>query len=292
MQRVDPKKVRRAFARAAKGYAEAAALQREVAERLDAHLNFTKIKPNRILDLGCGTGFLAHLLHARYPKAEIVLVDIAEPMLVQARKRWPKRWFRRNKARFCCADACRLPFADASFDLVASNLTLQWVAEPMQMLAEMRRVCRTGGLLLFSTFGRRTLEELRYTLAAIDRKKAARVLVFPDVMQLGDMLHAQAVETTVADADRIVVHYPSVRALLAELKAIGATASALPNGPKGLGGRAFLRALEEHYRARYADAEGRVRATFEVLYAQAWARKPGKGERACAIPIRAVPPGV
>ncbi len=269
----DPRKVRRAFARAAESYRKHAELQREVAQRLDEHLRFTRLAPCRILDIGSGDGLFAERLQARFPKAEMYLLDIAEPMLRLAQMRLRPRWPWRRRRLFClCGDAARLPLAETSFDLVASNLTMQWVADPAAMLAEMRRVCRKGGLILFSTFGMRTLQELREALVALDPNLRRRVLAFPDIMALGDLLHGFAVETTVLDVDVFRRTYPSARALMRELKAIGASASALPPARKGLGGRRWLRELERIYQERFPAEEGGVVATFEVIYAQAWAR--------------------
>ncbi len=276
----DPVRVRRAFARAAPRYAGAASLQAEVAARLDEHLAFTRIAPRRVLDLGCGTGFFGARLERRYPKARVVYADIAEPMLSSARAQLPRRWLRRARRAFVCADAHGLAFRDGGFDLVGASLVLQWARDPVQVVREMRRVCRTGGLIVLATFGRRTLSELREVLA--DMGAPERVLPFPDVMELGDLLHAEAVETTVADADLIVRHYADARALFAELKAIGASAAALPARRKGLGGRRWLAELARRYEARFRDEKG-VRATFEVLYAQAWAAHRASE---CAIPIR------
>ena len=276
----DPVKVRRAFARAASRYTETASLQAEVAQRLDEHLRFTKIAPRRVLDLGCGTGFFGERLERRYPKARLVYADIAEAMLAQARRRLPKRFWPRRCRAFCCADAAKLPFRDEAFDLVGASLVLQWVRDPVAVVREMRRVCRTGGLIVLSTFGRRTLWELREVLAEMGAP--FRVLPFPDVMDLGDLLHAEAVETTVADADLIVRHYPDAMALFRELKAIGASAAALPPARRGLGGRRWLEELARRYAARFSDEKG-VRASFEVLYAQAWAARKAP---TCAIPIR------
>ncbi len=294
-RRIAPARVRRAFSRASESYDAHAVLQREIAERLLAHLDFVKLTPARILDVGCGTGYFTRLLHQRWPAARIVGLDIAEPMLHAARRRQPRgglrdRWReRRGKGRWgwCCGDGCALPFADGSFDLVCSNLAMQWTHDPLAMMAEMRRVLAPGGLMVFSTFGRRTLAELRRALAEIDPAWAGHVLSFPDVTELGDALMRLPVELTVTDADLFTLTYPDTLSLLRELKGLGASAAAIARGGKGLYGRRLVRELQARYAAGHADGEGRIRASFEALYAQAWHAEPKPHQREGVIPIRA-----
>ncbi len=296
-KRIAAGRVRRAFSRASESYDEHAVLQREIADRLLAHLEFVKLAPARILDVGCGTGYFTRLLRERWPAAEIIGLDIAEPMLHAARRRQPRGGWRdllrgRRRERWCCGDGCALPFADGSFDLVCSNLAMQWTPDPLAMMAEMRRVLAPGGLMVFSTFGRRTLAELRRALAEIDPAWAGHVLAFPDVTDLGDALMRLPVELTVTDADLFTLTYPDTVSLLRELKGLGASASAIARGGKGLYGRRLVRELQARYAAAHAGEDGRIRATFEALYAQAWHAEPKPHQREGVIPIRAadVPP--
>ncbi len=275
--------VARAFNSAAADYAHYAALQREVARRLDGHLAFTKISPKRIIDIGCGTGFLAACLRARFPKADLLALDIAPAMAAACRRQIGRRRLPWQPRRMVlCGDARRLPIQDASCDLVASNLTMQWLPDPAAMLREMRRVLAPDGLLLFSTFGRNTLCELRQTLAAIAPEHAGRVLPFPDVMSLGDLLSQQAVQLPVTDCDRLVLTYADTTALVRELKGMGASASAIRFRGGGLGGRKLLRQLEARYPK---NSERRIAASFEVLYGQAWHKPAPAEQRAGVIPI-------
>jgi len=148
---IDKQQMRRAFAKAAADYDAAAILQREVGERMLERLDYINFTPANVLDVGAGTGYCTALLQKRYPKARIVALDIAHPMLVCARHK-TSRWSRLlNKTGFLCADAEKLPLADSSVDMVFSNLTLQWVNQLEQTLREFKRVLRPGGMLLFST---------------------------------------------------------------------------------------------------------------------------------------------
>ncbi|MDQ6959700.1 MAG: malonyl-ACP O-methyltransferase BioC [Mariprofundaceae bacterium] len=263
-------RVSQQFSQAVDTYDAHAVLQREVAERLIAHTEFTRLKPARILDIGCGTGYFTGLLRNRFKRAHIVALDIASAMTEAAKKKYARRLPWQAKTQFATADALSLPFPDTAFDLVCSNLTLQWVTQPRQMLAEMRRVLAPDGLMLLSTFGRRTLSELRQSLASIKYEHAGLVLPFPDVTSLGNCLMELPVELPVTDTDLFTLTYPDGMALVRELKALGASASAISNRPGGLYGRSLLRQLDTAYNTAYQTEDGRIRATFEILYAQAW----------------------
>lgn len=269
-QHINLRQVSRSFDRSAGSYDAHAVLQREAADRLLGHLEFSKIHPRRMLDIGCGTGYFTRLLRHRFRRAHLSAVDIAPGMVHSARAAHPRRMPWVAHTGYALADAVHLPFADASFDLVASNLTMQWVADAPSMLAEMRRVLAPGGLMLLSTFGRRTLSELRQSLAGFSPQHAGLVLPFPDVTSLGDALMKLPVELPVTDSDMFTLTYPDPMALVRELKGLGASSSGIRNRPSGLYGRRLLRHLEAQYVADHRMEDGRIRASFEVLYAQAW----------------------
>jgi len=266
---ISSQQVRKAFSRASSSYDEHAVLQREIGVRLDAHLNFIKLQPKRILDIGCGTGYYSRLLRQRYKKADIYLLDVSDSMLRQAQQAQPRRFPWQSKCFYLQADALNLPFAKGKFDLVTSNLTMQWMANPQGMMQEMRRVLAPEGLILFSTFGRRTLIELRQCLATL--KATGNMLAFPDVTSLGNALQDIALEDPVSDSDLFTLQYPNVMALVRELKGMGASSSAIQHRKKGLYGRQLLRQLADQY--QYTNAQGGVDASFEALYAHAWYKK-------------------
>ncbi len=279
--------VQRAFSQASDSYDAHAVLQREIGDRLLAHMEFTRIEPRRILDIGCGTGYFTRLLRKKFRQADITAIDLSPGMVCRARAQQPRRLPWHGRHHHAVADAMALPFPAERFDLVCSNLVMQWVPDPAMMMQEMRRVLAPGGLMLFSTFGRRTLSELRQSLSAIDPAYAASVLPFADVMSLGDALMALPVELPVTDSDLFTLTYPDVMSLMRELKGLGASASAIRRPPQGLYGRSMIRRLEQHYHARYGTDDGRVRATFEALYAQAWYKQDPAFLNDMVIPIQA-----
>jgi len=286
LSHIHTQQVGRSFSAASESYDAHAVLQREIADRLLTHLDFTKIEPQRMLDVGCGTGYFTRLLRSRYKRASLVAFDLSHAMLAHTRSAHVRRMPWHGRHHHVGGDAALLPFKTGSFDLVCSNLAMQWVSDPQLMLSEMRRVLAPGGLMLFSTFGRRTLSELRQTLASIEPERAGHVLPFPDVMSLGDALMKLPVEMPVTDSDLFTLTYPDVMALVRELKGLGASASAIRGRRAGLYGRALIRELEQRYPERYQMEDGRLSATFEALYGQAWYKEAGFEHGACVIPIQ------
>ncbi|MDX8403710.1 MAG: malonyl-ACP O-methyltransferase BioC [Mariprofundaceae bacterium] len=282
---ISTEQVKRAFSGATGTYDEHAVLQREIADRLIQHVEFTKIDPRRILDIGCGTGYFTRLLCQRFKKAEVTALDLSEGMIKSTQASHNRRLPWHGRRHHVVSDGCSLPFADNAFDLVCSNLAMQWVSDPKLMMQEMRRVLAPGGLILFSTFGRRTLSELRQSLAEIAHERAGLVLPFPDVTSLGDSLMTLAVELPVTDSDIFRLTYPDTMALIRELKNIGASSAGIRSRPGGLYGRRLLRQLEENYSSKHRDEDGRIHATFEALYAQAWYKESGYEHSDKIIPI-------
>ncbi len=280
---MDKRAIRAAFERAAPHYEQAAQLQQEVARRLDERLEVMKIAPALILDAGCGTGFGVPLLRARYPEARLIGLDLALAMLKQTRARhgqargW-RAWLSRltphaSPLTLVCGDIERLPLARDSVDLVWSNLTLQWVGDLPATLREVHRVIRPGGLFAFSTFGPDTLKELRQAFAGIDGY--AHVNRFIDMHDIGDMLVYAGFAHPVMEMEMITLTYADLRTMLRELKAIGAD-TVLEGRRPGLMGRQMWQRLSDNYERLRRD--GRLPATFEVIYGHAWAGRKDKLE--------------
>jgi malonyl-CoA O-methyltransferase len=263
---LERRRVRAAFDAAADDYDAVAVVQAEVRGRLLERLELFRLAPQRILDAGCGTGHGSRALLRHYRRAELVALDLAPGMLAQARTRRP--WLRRLDP--VCADAAALPLADQSVDLVFSNLMLQWCNVPDMVFAEFRRVLRPGGLLLFATFGPDTLKELRAAWGAADGH--THVSRFIDMHDLGDALIRAGLREPVMDVEHLVLTYPDLRTLMRDLKTMGA-GNATAGRNRGLTGRRRLAAVEAHYEGLRRD--GRLPATWEVVYGHAWAPTAG-----------------
>jgi malonyl-CoA O-methyltransferase len=293
----DTRQVRRAFSRAAPGYDAAAALQREVEAQLLESLEFYRLKhgdkqpPRRVLDLGSGPGHAAAAMRRRWPKAQVLALDLALPMLRAARSR--ERWHPlRHGVDRACADARALPLAENSIDLLFSNLCLQWVEDLPAVFAGFRRVLRPGGLLLVSTFGPDTLHELRGAFAQADA--TPHVSPFASIALFGDALMHAGFRDPVLDRDTTTTHYRDLPALMRELRTLGAT-NALQARRHTLTGKArFARAAEAYVR-EHGNDHG-LPASWETITAMAWAPPAGAPIReggaeiarfpAAAIPIR------
>jgi malonyl-CoA O-methyltransferase len=296
---LDRAQVRRAFERAAATYDGAAVLQREVGQRMAERLGFVRMQPVTVLDAGCGTGTALGELHARYPDARLVGLDLAFNMTLAARDRAAAaarsarsllgRVFgplapARALAPWCvCGDIASLPIKPASVDLIWSNLTLQWLGDPQKAFSEFRRVLRVGGLLSFTTFGPDTLKELRAAFLAADR--ATHVGRFIDMHDIGDMLVHAGFADPVMDMETLTLTYGDAIGLMRDLKAIGAH-NVTSGRPRGLMGRRrwqrMLAALEATRR------DGRLPASFEVVYGHAWKSEPRTTDDGSAI-IRVEP---
>ncbi len=283
----DSRHVRRAFARAAAGYDAAAALQHEVEKRLLESLDYLDERvPQVVLDVGAGPGHAAAAMKKRWPKAQVVALDQALPMLQEARKQagWWKPFTR------VCADARALPVADGSVDVIFSNLCLQWVEDLPAVFAGFRRALRPGGLLLCSTFGPETLIELREAFAQAD--PAPHVSRFPQIAQFGDALMMAGFRDPVLDRDLFTLTYPDLPALMRELRAMGAT-NALSQRRATLTGRGRFAAAGAAYEP-LRQPDGRLPSSWEVIYAHAWAPDPGapireRGHEVATVPLASIP---
>lgn len=264
--RIDKRQVRAAFDRSAPDYDRVAVLQHEIGERLLERLALVRLSPAVVLDVGAGTGRLSTALSRRYGAARVISCDLSLRMLQRARGRAGLLNRLRRRQAFVCADAENLPCADASADLVVSNLALQWCNDLDRALAEFRRVLRPGGLLMFTTFGPDTLRELRASWANVDGH--VHVNRFIDMHDLGDALLRVGLSEPVMDREDFTLTYPDVMALMRDLKALGAHNSTRGR-PRGLTGRGRLARVAAAYEARRRD--GRLPATYEAVYGHCWA---------------------
>jgi len=253
--------LRASFERAAPVYDQVAVLQREVGARLLERLALIRMVPQVVLDVGAGTGNSTQGLARHYRKARLIALDLAMAMLRQVRRRspWLRSW------QLVCGDVEHLPLADASCDLVFSNLTLQWCQDLDSAFAEMRRVLRPGGLLLFSSLGPDTLKELRASWAAADGR--THVNAFMDMHDVGDALLRARFAEPVMDMETLTLTYADARGLMRDLKTLGAH-NVTAGRAHGLTGKGRLNAMLAAYECLRRD--GVLPATYEVVYGHAW----------------------
>jgi malonyl-CoA O-methyltransferase len=273
---IDKRQARAAFSRAAIHYDEAAELQREIARRMLERLNYIRHQPKLVLDVGAGTGEATMVLAKHYSQARIIALDFALPMLQQARKRG--RWLRRP--RCICGDAEQLPLADQSVDMIFSNAALQWCNDLQATMAELLRVLRPNGMLLFSTFGPDTLKELRASWSAVDGD--THVSPFADMHEVGDAMVRAGLAEPVVDVDRICMRYNDVSTLMRDLKTLGAH-NVTAQRPRGLTGKGRMRAMIEAY--EQFRVENKLPASYEVVYGHAWAPSQSRTDGVTAIPL-------
>lgn len=268
---VDAAQVGRRFSRIAGVYDRGDFFAREVDRRMQERLDYVRLTPGRIVDLGCSRGASLAGLAARFPAAEVLALDNSQAMLVAGREPRPS-WQRllglgRRGGQRICGDVERLPLAGGSAGLLWSNLVLHWLDNPLPALAEAHRVLEVGGLLMFSTLGPDTLHELRSAFS----DGYAHTQRFTDMHDLGDMLVECGFSDPVMDMEVITLTYDSVDALFAELRAAGSSC-AMKARRHGLTPPGRLAAMRQAYERLRSD--GRLPATFEVIYGHAWKAPP------------------
>ena len=179
-----------------------------------------------------------------------------------------------DEAFAVAADEEALPFRDGALDLVVSALALQFVNDLPGTLIQIRRALKPDGLLMAAMVGGESLAELRAAFAQaeaeIEGGTSPRVAPFADLRDLGALLQRAGFALPVTDVDRVVVRYASPLALMHDLRRMGA-ANALIERRRAPLRRATLRRMMEIYAERFTDADGRVRATFEIVWLSGWA---------------------
>ncbi|MGA8402410.1 MAG: methyltransferase domain-containing protein [Stellaceae bacterium] len=236
----------------------------EVAERLVDRLDLVSRDFAAILDLGARDGALSRLLAGRKGASLVVTAEPSAWLLAGA----PGPRVR--------ADPELIPFRDASFDLVASCLALHWCADLPGALVQIRRALKPDGLLLAALFGGNTLVELRTALfeaeLAEDGGVSPRVSPTVELSDAAGLLQRAGFAMPVADSETIAVTYPDILALMRDLRGMGET-NALAARRQFLS-RATLGRAGTIYAERFGTGDGRIKATFEVLFLTAWAPHP------------------
>lgn len=171
------------------------------------------------------------------------------------------------------ADEEALPFAEGSLDLLVSALALQFVNDLPGALIQIRRALKPDGLLLAALIGGDSLIELRLAFAAAESEMeggaSPRVAPFADIRELGGLLQRAGFALPVVDSERVTVRYDSALALMRDLRRMGAT-NILNERLRTPLKRGTLERVREIYADRFADADGRVRATFEIIWLSGW----------------------
>lgn len=223
-------------------YAEAAVIAREAGEEMLARLEWMTIKPNVILDIGCGTGELSAQLQTRYPDAHVLALDHSERMIHYAR---------RYTLFSICGDGETLPLRNQSVEMIFVNFLLPWHADVKNLLREWRRVLRPNGLLMFTALGPDTLREVR------DYFSAEWLPQLVDMHDFGDVLLQVGFADPVLDVSHFTTTYRDQARLIHELRASGMLAGTAVDfpGPVNIA----------------PSANGTWEVTYEVVYAHAFA---------------------
>lgn len=234
----------------------------EINKRSISRLDYMRLQPKTILDIGAGTGFATDLLQARFD-VEPVALDIAHHMLQQ-----------NPAAAKLQADINQLPLQNHSVDFIYSNLLMHWLPDLGQGLTEVRRVLANDGLFMFSCFGVDTLIELRQAMAQVS--DVQRLNHFYDMHDIGDGLVKIGFADPVMDMEVITVEYPNVKTLLTDIKTVYGPcvlAGYQPTYP----GKNYWSQVDAEYR-RLSGAEQAIPVSFEVIYGHAWQGRVPMGQ--------------
>ena len=246
-------KIRNTFNSASSNYNDNAFLQNEIANRLAEKLKVISIKPQTIIDLGSGTGFLSEKTAKIFPNSILVCVDFAQQSLLE-----------NSQNLKVCANAYKLPFASNSVDFIVSNLMMQWCPDLTTLFNECFRILKPQGLFLFTTFGPDTLKELKRSWSVVD--SSAHVNNFIDMHDIGDQMLQSGFQSPIMEMEKLTLTYEKVVDLMQDLKAIGA--QNVTNRSKALTGKTKFKKMIEMYESYRSD--GKLPATYEVIYGHAW----------------------
>ena len=264
---LDKNAIRSSFDRAASSYDQYAVLQREIESRLLERLEFQRLEPSMILDLGCGTGSASRTLAGQFPQAGVIALDWAPAMLAKVGAGQKPR----NGLSTLCADMHSLPLAARSIDLIFSSLAMQWSYDLPAVFSEFRRIMKADAMLVFTCFGPDTLHELKQAWRTVD--DLPHVNDYPDMHDIGDELLAAGFREPVMDTERLTLEYPDVMSLMHELKGIGAHNVASQRS-HGLTGKTRLKNMLQAYEPFRRG--GRYPASYEIIYGTAFAPRDGQ----------------
>ncbi|PCJ57533.1 MAG: SAM-dependent methyltransferase [Rhodospirillaceae bacterium] len=252
--------------RAAKDFDSYDFLFREVAERLADRLDDVLRDFPDVLDLGCHAGHLARHVQKRRGVQQVVACDLSPAMVARAAAQ-------DDKSRFLVADEEGLPFGERRFDLVLSCLNLHWTNDLPGALIQIRRCLKPGGLFLGAMFGGETLKELYQAFLVSESEGGGgispRISPFTEVRDAGQLLQRAGFIEPVSDSDTLTVTYPNSRRLLTDLRGMGET-NALHARRRNFTPRGTLARMTKLYEDRFRNEEGRLPATFQIVYLTGW----------------------
>lgn len=253
-----------AFSKAASHYDAHAFCQREIGNRLLERLTLFPQCPQRILDIGSGTGHFTRQLQNAYKESEITGVDLAYGMCQIAKSNNQTQ----NNPKYLCADAAKLPFPRRSMDLIVSNLTLQWCFPIESTMQALYDVLKPEGEIFFATLGPQTLHECRKSFSGVDDSQ--HVHPFYELISVGNAMLNAGFQEPVVDRELLTITYADLMSLFKDLKGTGVQ-NKLSNRKQGCLSRKQLQKVLSNYEAlRLPD--GMYPLTFEVIYGHA--RKP------------------
>ncbi len=243
-------------------YDQHTSVHTEVANRLIERLDFIPFEAKVILDAGCGTGYSMKKIAEHYPKATLTGIDLSDEMLKLAKKQ--SGWF--SKQKFLNQDMCHTLIEDQSVDFIYSNLALPWVTDMNACFSEWQRILKPGGLLLFSTFGPDTLQQIKSSWGSVDPKH--RMMNFIDMHNIGDALLASGLAEPVMDAEHITTRHQSIKELFDELQANG-NFGFLSENIKHRPDPKMIEKIEASVKDNNPTDE-QLEVSWEVIYGHAW----------------------
>ncbi len=255
----DKKQIRQSFSSAAESYDALASLQRKVALQLQSYLTEQDVS-GKMMDLGCGTGFFSQQIVNMKPPEQLLMVDIALAMLQFSRIKLSAY----TELQYLCADAEKLPLQSETLDQIVSSLALQWCSRLDVVFDSFNRILKANGSLLFSTFGPSTLHELKQAWADVDDYD--HVNSFYSAAQIESFLHQAGFKNINLESRLYVSSYPSVLALMQELKGIGAH-TVLSNRNQKPTRKSSMQAMIAAYEKR--TNQGTIPASYEILFVSA-----------------------
>ena len=276
---VNKRQIRNSFDKATLTYDGSAVLQREVGRRVIERLDLFKINPAIILDIGSGTGYAKTILSDKFPRKNLIEMDISYEMLAHSRRISKKKiWPFSRSVNQICGDLDTLPIKKRSIDFVWANFVLDWVDSIPNVFSSIRDVLCPGGLFVFATMGQDTLMELR----ACSNEARCNGLVndFPDMHDLGDSLLRAGFVGPVVDVEMFSLTYHSLKELVKELKNCGSSRKA-----DGCVSTETWDNIEKKYE-KFRNGAGKLPATFEVVYGHAWAPEHTKTSKFPIIEIK------